>query len=61
MLPVEIRAADVKAVYMRRYDTTYEEAAVHQRVGVGACYEEDGEGWEEDVYDCQEEAVDHVG
>lgn len=46
---MEVRAGDVEAVDVRGDDAADEEEARYERVGVGACEEEDGEGGEEEV------------
>lgn len=56
-----VRARDVEAVDVGGYDAGDEEEAVYERVGVGACEEEDGEGREEDVDEGEAEAGEHVG
>ena len=42
------------------YDAGDEEEAVYEGVRVGACEEEDGERGEEDVYEGEAEAREHV-
>ena len=58
---MEVRARDVEAVDVRRNDAGDEEEAVYERVGVGACEEQDRERWEEEVDEGEAEASKHVG